>query len=170
MAQTYQNADGTPATCFPAADVIGTTLTYTRTAGTNTLASVTVFFNIHTDEGGAQRDAFITIKCVSGGPTSDFRYTTVGDTGHNSQYEIHTVADCSKSGGGPPLTFSCLDGTCVSSFPPGSGVPKDVCDRICIKPDTKYVCKSDVCVPSLDPTRGVDKETCEAFCAPTNFE
>jgi hypothetical protein len=180
MAQTYQNTDGTPGGCYPAADVRGTTLTYTAGSAPNTLASVTVFFNIHTDGGGAQRDGFVKIKCVPGGPTSDFRYTTVGDTGHSSQYEIDTVADCSRSGGGPPQppgppppsspTFDCLNGTCVSAFPPGSGVPKDVCERICIKPDTKYLCKGDVCVPSSDPTRGVDRETCEAVCVPVRVK
>ena len=101
MAQTYKNADGSLGGCYPAADVIGTTLAYTAGSGPNTVASVTVFFNIHTDGGGAQRDGFIKVTCVAGGPKSNFVYTTVGDTGHSSQYEIDTTADCSAAGAGP---------------------------------------------------------------------
>jgi hypothetical protein len=101
MAQTYKNTDGTVGGCFPAADVLGTTLTYTAGSAPNTVASVTVFFNIHTDGGGAQRDGFIKITCLAGGPKSGFTYSTVGDTGHSSQYEIDTTADCAAAGGGP---------------------------------------------------------------------
>ena len=167
MAQTFMSSDGSPQGCFPAADVIGTTLTFTAGSAPNTVASVTVFFNIHTDGGGSQRDGFIKITCKDGGPTSNFVYTTVGDTGHSSQYEIDTTADCSKSGISPSPpppsnSFACLNGTCVDA--PGSGVPKDVCDRICLKPDAKYVCDHDKCVPSPDPSRGVDEATCEAIC------
>jgi len=102
MAQTYQDASGNPTGCYPAADVQGSTLAYT--AGGNGLQSVTIDFNVHTDSGGTQRDGFIKITCAAGGPTSNFQYTTVGDQGHQSQYEIDTTADCSNSGinPGPP--------------------------------------------------------------------
>ena len=174
VAQTITNS-GSPDGCYPAADVTGTTLTYTSGSAPSTLASVTVFFGVHTDGGGTQRDAFVRIRCVAGGPTSAFQYATIGDQGHQSQYEISTVADCTKSGIGPSPpppppseTFVCVNGTCVAAAPPGSGVPKDVCDRICLNPDSKYVCKEGVCVPSTDPTRGVDKKECEAVCVPVH--
>jgi hypothetical protein len=99
MAQVYKNADGTAAGCYAAADVTGSVLTYSSVLGT--LASVSITFGAHTDGGGTQRDGFITVTCVNGGPTSNFVFTTVGDTGHASQYEIDTVADCSAAGGGP---------------------------------------------------------------------
>ena len=38
---------------------------------------------------------------MAGGPKSNFVYTTVGDTGHSSQYEIDTTADCSAAGADP---------------------------------------------------------------------
>eukprot|EP00037_Helgoeca_nana_P025415 m.278099 g.278099 ORF g.278099 m.278099 type:complete len:315 (+) comp26939_c0_seq5:82-1026(+) len=100
MAQTYQDPSGNPAGCYPAADVQGTTLSYSMNGAV--LASVTVNFAVHTDSGGTQRDGFIKITCQSGGPTSNFAYTTVGDAGHASQYEIDVVADCSGGGGPPP--------------------------------------------------------------------
>ena len=62
----------------------------------------------------------------------------------------------------PSNAYACLNGKCVES--PGSGVPKDICDRVCVNPDAKYVCNNDKCVLSLNPTRGVDKATCEATC------
>ena len=84
-----------------------------------------------------------------------------------TRYEIDVSADCSKSGVGPSPpppsgSYACLNGTCVPAA--GGGVPKDVCDRICLNPDTKFVCERDQCVPSTDPGRGVDKATCEAVC------
>lgn len=100
MAQTYVDASGNPAGCYPAADVQGTTLTYSAGTAAGTLASVTVNFNVHTDAGGTQRDGFIRITCVTGGRTSNYQYTTVGDQGHESQYEIDSTADCSAAGGG----------------------------------------------------------------------
>eukprot|EP00035_Acanthoeca_spectabilis_P020364 m.432495 g.432495 ORF g.432495 m.432495 type:complete len:282 (+) comp17443_c0_seq1:45-890(+) len=102
MAQTYQDAQGNPAGCYPAADVVGSTLAYTAGNGGTGVASVTIDFNVHTDAGGTQRDGFVKITCVKGGPTSGFAYTTVGDTGHQSQYEIDTTADCEAASGGPP--------------------------------------------------------------------
>jgi hypothetical protein len=74
--------------CHPAVDVQGSTLAYSMNSASDTLASVTVDFNVHTDQGGSQRAGFIKIKCVDGGPTSNFRYTTIGDEGHVSTYEI----------------------------------------------------------------------------------
>ena len=170
MAQTYQNSDGSPAGCSPSADIIGTTMTYTAGSTAGTLQSVTVFFNIHTDGGGAQRDGFIRITCVKGGPTRDFRYTTVGDTGHSSQYEIDTTADCYASAPpappAPPSSpeYVCNNATCEKIRPPGRGIPGDVCERTCINPNSKFVCVENACVLSSDPDRGVDWATCEKFC------
>ena len=166
MAQTYLNTDGTPGGCYPAADVIGTTLTYTAGSAPNTLASVTVFFNIHTDGGGAQRDGFIRITCQTGGPTSNFVYTAVGDTGHSSQYEIDTTADCERSGltpppppPPPPQGYACLDGACmmVENI---IGVPLNVCQEMCLH---KYVCVNSTCVP-YNCSKGAPLPVCNEVC------
>jgi hypothetical protein len=169
MAQTLQKSNGSSDGCYPAASVTGTKLLHTPVG--KDLASVTVSFGVAIDGGGTMRDGFVRIRCVNGGPTSDFRYSTVGDDRTQSRYEIDTLADCTKSGVDPvPKTFACLDGACVEVDPPGSGVPKDVCDRICINPDSKYVCINGVCTPSSDPTRGVDRATCDALCVPVNLK
>ena len=166
MAQTYQNADGSPAGCYPAADVIGTTLTFTAGSTPNTLASVTVFFNIHTDGGGAQRDGFIRITCQTGGPTSNFAYTTVGDTGHSSQYEVDTTADCERSGltpppppPPPPQGYACLDGTCMM-VENVTGVPLNVCQEMCLQ---KYMCVKGMCVIN-NCSKGVPLPVCKDVC------
>jgi hypothetical protein len=166
MAQTYLNTDGTVGGCFPAADVIGTTLTFTAGSTPNTLAAVTVFFNIHTDGGGAQRDGFIRITCKTGGPTSNFVYTTVGDTGHSSQYEVDTTADCERSGltpppppPPPPQGYACLDGTCMM-VEDVIGVPLNVCQEMCLH---KYVCVNNTCVP-YNCSKGAPLPVCKDVC------
>lgn len=72
MAQVYTQA-GRPAGCYAVADVNGATLTYTAQPDGTGVASVTIDFNVHTDSGGNQRDGFIKVTCVSGGPTDNFR-------------------------------------------------------------------------------------------------
>ena len=62
----------------------------------------------------------------------------------------------------PSGNFDCLSGACVPSA--GGGVPKDVCERACIGPDTKYVCDHNQCVVSADPSKGANKTTCEEIC------
>ena len=166
MARTFQTSDGSPDGCYPVAVLTGTTLTYTA-APDDSLASVTVFFNVYTNASGWQRDGFMMIECVGDGPTSDFAYSTVGDDGHASQYEIRVMADCSPNPPSPPKKeYACDSGECVAVQQPNKGIPKVVCDSICIKPDAKYACQRDTCVPTSDPTRGVDKATCEKFCGP----
>lgn len=100
MAQTYQTAAGAPAGCYPAADLQGTTLTYTSKFGGIAIGSLSVNFETHTDRSGTQRDGFIRITCDVTNPTSGFVYTTVGDEGHASQYEIDVAADCTPVPGG----------------------------------------------------------------------
>jgi hypothetical protein len=178
MAQTYQNADGSPAGCYPAADVIGTTMTYTGGSAPNTLASVTVFFNTinissteeeFNDDGGAQRvnetDGFIKITCLTGGPTSNFAYTTVGDTGNSSQ--IDTTADCQRSGLSPPpppppppqAGYACLDGACMM-VENVTGVPLNVCQEMCLQ---KYMCVKGMCVIN-NCSKGVPLPVCKDVC------
>jgi hypothetical protein len=60
--------------------------------------------------------------------------------------------------------FACLSGTCVAAA--DGGVPKDVCERICLNPDAKYVCVHGKCEVSTDPNKGVDRSSCEAICQP----
>jgi hypothetical protein len=156
MAQTLQKLNGSPDGCNPAASVTSTKLLHTSVG--KDLASVTVSFGVAIDGRGTMRDGFVRIRCVHGGPTSDFRYSTIGDDRTQSRYEINTLADCTKSGIDPvPKTFACLDSACVEVDPPGSGVPKDVCDRICINPDSKYVTVHQRRVRAVvgsDPRRG----------------
>eukprot|EP00038_Savillea_parva_P005006 m.145963 g.145963 ORF g.145963 m.145963 type:complete len:275 (-) comp11637_c1_seq4:50-874(-) len=159
MAQTFQN-NGQPSGCYPAADVAGTKMYYTRGETAGSLASVTVVFGVHTDGTGTQRDGFITIKCVKGGPTDNFQYSTIGDEGHQSVYEIDTAADCEHSGDDDEL-YVCKGGDCVQA-PTGKGVSKAICESACIGP-SKYVCVDGQCVPSND-SRGVDKTDCQQLC------
>ncbi len=164
LAQTRQDASGQPAGCYPAADVQGTTLTCTAGSSANTLASVTVNFNVHTDSGGTQRDGFIQITCQAGGPTSNFAYSTIGDQGHQSQYEIDTTADCSNAGGGdgPQQGYWCMYDNCYQGPKPpianvtGGPTPEE-CESAC----GVYVCANSQCVPG---ERGVNKSLCEAIC------
>jgi len=174
MAQTYQDASGSPAGCYPAADVQGTTMTFTANADSS-LASVTINFNVHTDAGGTQRDGFVKIQCQPGGPTSDFRYSTVGDQGHPSQYEVDTTADCANSGGGPPgppgppsppagpTGYWCVaNTTCLYGPQPNptyKGGTEDECKAICHPP--AYQCVSDQCVPAAS---GGTLEECKSLC------
>jgi hypothetical protein len=176
MAQTYQDPSGNPAGCYPAADVQGSQLSYTMTG--DVIGSVTLNFNVHTDSGGSQRDGFIKIACQSGGPTSNFVYTTVGDAGHPSQYEVDVVADC--SGGGPapppppgpappgppgpgPKGYWCVQNvTCLygpQPTPKFKGGTEEQCAAICNPP--LYMCKGGQCVQS--PTGGTLQE-CNAVC------
>mmetsp|Transcript_103889 Transcript_103889/g.144561 ORF Transcript_103889/g.144561 Transcript_103889/m.144561 type:complete len:281 (+) Transcript_103889:289-1131(+) len=173
MAQTYQDANGNPKGCFPCADVQGSKLAYT--AGFGGLQSVTVNFNVHTDSGGTQRDGFIKIACQSGGPTSNFQYTTVGDVGHQMQYEIHTTADCTRSGiepspplppGPPPpsgdIGYWCVaNTTCLYGPRPNSsykGGTQEQCKAIC---SPSYICKDNQCVVA---ERGGSFDECKAMC------
>jgi hypothetical protein len=140
------------------------------TSGSDTLASVTVNFNVHTDHGGTQRDGFVKITCVAGGPTSNFRYTTVGDNGHASQYEIDTTADCSGGAPAPPgppspgkVGYWCVGNTtCLYGPQPDpsyKGGTEAECTAICHPP--MYECKDNQCVAS---ERGGTHEECAAVC------
>jgi hypothetical protein len=171
MALTYQNSDGTPAGCYPAADVVGTTLTYSADASApNSLASVTVAFGAHTDGGGVRRDGVVKITCVKGGPTSDFVYTAAplrNPDGH--QYEISTTADCQHSGSTPSPTppsppppsqgYACLSGDCLM-VENVTGVPLDVCQEMCLQ---KYECVHGMCVVN-NCSRGVPLPVCKDVC------
>lgn len=101
MAQTYQKLDGSPDGCYAAAGIPNTALTYTAGTAPNLLASVTVNFGTHRDGSGTERAGFIRITCSTGGPTTNFVYTTSGDSQHPSKYEIDTTADCAAAGGSP---------------------------------------------------------------------
>eukprot|EP00041_Stephanoeca_diplocostata_P025383 m.661802 g.661802 ORF g.661802 m.661802 type:complete len:363 (+) comp22737_c2_seq1:1838-2926(+) len=93
VAQTYQ-AGGSPAGCYPAANLADTQMFYSAVDGR--ITSVTVSFGIHIDGNGEQRDAFIQIRC-SPLATAPFRYSTIGDQGHPAQYEIDVEAPCIHS-------------------------------------------------------------------------
>jgi hypothetical protein len=171
MAQTYQDSSGVADGCDAAANVQGTVLTYLM--NNNVLESVSVNFMTHTDSGGVARDGFIMITCVAGGPTSNFEYTTIGDTGHKSQYEVGVTADCSKSGPMPPSPpgppapgapgYWCVQNTTCLYGPQPSptfkGGTEQQCAAICHPP--LYMCKGGQCVAS--PTGGTLQE-CNAVC------
>lgn len=131
MAQTYQDALGNPAGCYPVGDVMGSTLSYTAGPSGKGVASVTVDFSVNTDPGGTQRDGFIKIACVPGGPTSNFAYSTVGDRGHQSVYEIDVTADCTNSNPGPPppeTLYKCQGKQCI---PAERGGSYTACEQVC---------------------------------------
>eukprot|EP00035_Acanthoeca_spectabilis_P009735 m.171838 g.171838 ORF g.171838 m.171838 type:complete len:308 (+) comp14822_c0_seq1:483-1406(+) len=118
MALVYTQAAGEPAGCYAVADVHGTTLTYTAQPDGTGVASVTINFNVHSDSGGSQRVGFIKVTCVSGGPTDNFGYTTLGDTGHVNIYEVDTTADCTAAGPHPPTATPTATPTVPTTSPP----------------------------------------------------
>eukprot|EP00041_Stephanoeca_diplocostata_P001702 m.21060 g.21060 ORF g.21060 m.21060 type:complete len:134 (-) comp12290_c0_seq2:172-573(-) len=122
------------------------------------ITSVTVSFGIHIDGSGNQRDAFIQVKCDPDA-TQPYKYSTIGDQGHPSQYEIDVTAPCDSSEP-PSPSYTCWNNTCVGSL---VGVPINDCQAACKEPvPITYICKDGkTCVPS---SNGGTLEQCQAVC------
>eukprot|EP00040_Diaphanoeca_grandis_P016498 m.85147 g.85147 ORF g.85147 m.85147 type:complete len:273 (+) comp25836_c0_seq1:175-993(+) len=74
--------------CYPAADLLGTTATYTSD-GAEGVKSVTLNFAGHND-GSAWRDGYMKINCG----TSQSGFTTTGDLNEPSTYEVEVTFPC----------------------------------------------------------------------------
>lgn len=132
MAQAFQIV-GWSAGCHPAANVLGTNVTYTAGSTPNSVASITVSFGQRTDGAGKKRSGHIVIKCVLGGPTIDFQYNTTGADVDESLFRIDTLADCTKSHArpAPPLPGFMCSGVSGMFKPTQGGVDLATCEANC---------------------------------------
>eukprot|EP00035_Acanthoeca_spectabilis_P031703 m.15403 g.15403 ORF g.15403 m.15403 type:complete len:301 (-) comp4906_c0_seq2:204-1106(-) len=101
MASVWGN--GTLDECEPVAIVKDTQLQYSILPDGN-IHTLFLGFNVYTDWRGNQFSAFFQIDCFKGGPTSKFTYTSIGDEGHQSIFQINTQADCTATAAPTPHT------------------------------------------------------------------
>lgn len=150
--------------CYPAADLAGTTIAYTGNSTGTTPRSITLYFAEH-DDGRATRKGYIRITCDATVTSPSF--TTIGDANQPSYYEVFTNAPCSGFNPPPPPAppkgdYRCVQDKCVDTGP-GSGVSNVTCAAACGPKPSKYVCADSRCVPS---ETGLSEEQCHQFCKP----
>lgn len=111
--------------CYPAADLAGTTIAYTAGSSGSTPASITLNFAEH-DDGSDTRNGYIKITCDQSVNSPSF--TTIGDSNQASFYEVDTKAKCagasapSGSKGAPKASGGETGGILIAVFLGGFAV------------------------------------------------
>ena len=159
MAVVRYGPDGAPTSCQPYGTVATSYARYSRGPG---VFSVGVVFR---RGDNVQSTAILNISCVSGGPTSFFRYTVQELS--KGTIILHTTVACSSPVLGPGPLFqgywcaddsTCLYGPKPSKLYKGTGNQKD-CEDIC-HPQL-YECKGGRCVES---STGIPLRGCLEVC------